>query len=321
MGRRVAVLGGSVALALLAVGCGSGSPSAAPKSNSDVLQVIQAAASTTAKQKSMHVRGTMTMDLGAVSGTATGPLSADFDMVMQTKPLLGRMTMKGLSVAGHSAGTVQALITSDAFYMDMPMLTAQTGKPWAEIKFSDMKAQSGFDFSQVMSQAQQMNPSQYIAQLAASGDVHVVGSETVDGEQTTHYAGTVSMADALSHYSAAVQAQMKSALAKSGYTGALINVWLDSQGLVRRSVMSMQGGKGQFKMSMDVLDYGVPVNVTPPPPDQVFDLGRYASGLLTEAFRASLFDAEDRWFSLGSEGPTTCGRPAQVSGTYDVSHV
>lgn len=281
MGRRVGVFAGSVALALVAAGCGNGSPSAAPKGNSDVLQVIQAAASTTAQQKSMQVRGTMTMDLGAITGASSQTVSVDLAGTMQTKPLAGRLTMSGMSIAGHSVGDIKALFTPDAIYMNMPILEAQVGKPWIEIKFSELKAASGFDFKQFASQAQQMQPAQYIQQLTASGDVHVVGHETVNGVDTTHYAGTVSIKDEMSHYSAALRAQLQPLLDKAGFTGSVVDVWLDGHGLVRRVKTSAEGGKGTFSVAMDVLAYGVPVDVTPPPADQVADLGQLAGAAST----------------------------------------
>lgn len=266
--------------ALTAAGCGSGSGGSAgsvARSHNDVLSVIQAAASTTAEQRTQRFRGTMTMDLGAISGASTGTVSMDLAGTMQTKPLAGRMTMSGLQVAGQNVGDITALITPDAMYMKMPMLAARLGKPWVEFTFSDLKAASGFDFSQFTSQAQQMQPSQYIAQLAASGDVHAVGTETVNGISTTHYAGSVSIQQSLSHYSAAMRRQLEPAMKQAGFTGSKIDVWLDDKGLVRRVRSSAEGGKGTFSLSMDVLAYGVPVDVTPPPASEVADMGQLAN--------------------------------------------
>ena len=267
-------------MAVLATACGSGSggSSSAARSDKDVLSVIQAAAATTAQQRSMQVRGTLTMDLGAVTGAASsGAMSVTLAGTMQTKPLLGRLTMSGLSVGAQSVGDVTALMTRDAIYIKMPMLAEQTGKPWAELKFSEMKSMSGFDFSQLMSQSQQVQPAQYIQQLTASGDAHAVGSETVNVISTTHYAGTVSLKESLSHYSAALRAQMKSLMDQAGFTASDIDVWLDEKGLVRRVKSSAVGGKGSFTFAMDVLAYGVRVDVTPPPADQVVDLAKLAS--------------------------------------------
>jgi hypothetical protein len=276
MRRRAGAL---LVVAVLATACGNGSGgSSAGHRNKDVLSVIQAAARSTAQQQSMRVRGSMAMDLGTISGSAaTGSMSATFTSVMQTKPLLARMTMSGLSVAGQSVGDVSALITPDAFFMKMPMLAARLGKPWFEMKFSDMKAASGLDFQQLISQSQQMQPAQYIQQLAASGDVKVVGTETVNGFATTHYAGTVSVDEQLSHFSGAVRSQMQSVIAKTGWTGAKLDVWLDGNGLVRRMRSDSVGGRGSMSLAMDVLAYGVQVNVTPPPASQVADLGQLAN--------------------------------------------
>jgi hypothetical protein len=276
MSRRARFSVAVVAFALAIAGCGSGSPGAAQKNAGDVLQVIQAAAASTAQQRTEQVRGTMTMDLGAITGASTGSVSVNLAGIMQTKPLAGRLTVSGMSVAGHNVGDIKALITPAAMYMNMPILAAQVGKPWIEIKFSEIKAASGFDFHQFTSQAQQMQPSQYIAQLASSGDVDVVGTETVNGVSTTHYAGSVSLKDQLSHYSPALRAQMQPLLDKAGFTGTHIDVWLDGKGLVRRVKSSAEGGKGTLAVDMDVLAYGVPLDTTPPPASQVADLAQLA---------------------------------------------
>jgi hypothetical protein len=270
--------GALVLVAVAATACGNGSGgSAAGHGHDDVLSVIKAAASTTAEQQTQRFRGTLTMDLGAMTGQATGTVKADLAGTMQTKPLAGRMTMTGMQVAGQDVGTLTALITPQAMYVKMPMLADQLGKPWFEIKFSDIKAASGLDLGQLTSQAQQMQPAQYIEQLAASGDVRAVGTETVNGIRTTHYSGSVSIEESLSHYSEAMRRQLETTMKQSGFTGSDIDVWLDDKGLVRRVRSSAVGGKGTFSLSMDVLAYGVPVDVTPPPASQVADLGQLAT--------------------------------------------
>lgn len=270
--------GAFVLVAVLATACGNGSGgSSAGRGDNDVLSVIQAAASATADQKTASFRGTLTMDLGAVTGSSAGAISVDMSGSMQSKPLAGRMTMSGMSVGGQNVGDITALITPDAMYMKMPMLADRLGKPWVEMKFSDLKAQSGFDFSQFTSQAQQMQPSQYIEQLEASGDVHAVGTETVNGIETTHYSGSVSLEESLSHYTAAMRQQLEPIMKQAGFTGTGIDVWLDDKGLVRRVHSSAEGGKNTFTLSMDVLDYGVPIDVTPPPPSEVADFGSLLS--------------------------------------------
>lgn len=266
-----------VLVAVLAAACGNGSggtPSAT-HGEQDVLSVIQAAASTTAQQSSQRFRGTVSMDLGAVTGSTSGAVTAGMAGTMQTKPLAGRITITGMQVGGRSIGNMTELITPTGLYMKMPLLAGQLGKPWLEMKFSEMKA-AGFDFKQLMAQSQQMQPAQYLQQLAASGDVKDVGTETVNGIKTTHYAGTVSIQDQLSHFSGSVRSQMQSYIAKTGWTGAEIDVWLDGNGLVRRLHSSSVGGKGSMSITLDVLAYGVSVNVTPPPASQVADMGQLA---------------------------------------------
>ena len=273
-------------VAAMATACGSGtSGSTASHGNKDVLAVIRAAASTNAAATSMRLRGHLAEKLDGVEAVAGQPavtvdVSSDFLGDMQTTPTEARLTLSNMNVNGQSIGSgITELITPSAFYMNMPQLTGQTGKPWLEMKFSDMKAASGLDLKQLMSQAQQMQPAQYVQQLAAAGEVRVVGVETINGVRTTHYSGTVPIAEVLSHFRGAVRAQMAPVMRSAGFTGSTIDIWLDGKGLIRRARSVSQGGKGSVSMSMDVLAYGIHVDVTPPPADQVADFGQLAGAM------------------------------------------
>ena len=62
-----------------------------------------------------------------------------------------------------------------------------------------------------------------------------------------------------------------------------VDVWVDKSGLVRREQMSFAGNQFSMNMTIDFIRFGVPVDVNPPPDDQVLDM----SSLLSSASKLS----------------------------------
>jgi hypothetical protein len=275
--------GAAALLGLVAVGCGSSGSAGPDRSPAvDALRVVRAAATATAHAQSVRMSGSMTEQLTGVtvrSGAAPVDVdvSSDFAGVVRTEPMAARLTLTNLVSNGSSiGGPMRELLTPRAIYMRIPQLAAQTGKPWAVMRLADIKQASGIDLEAMLSQAEQMQPAQYLAQLAAAGDVRVVGHEAVRGVPTTHYAGHVPIETALARYDSDVRAQLAPVMRSAGFTGTTIDAWVDGQGQVRRVASSTTGGRGSVAMHIDVLGYDVPVDVRPPPAGQVVDLGRLA---------------------------------------------
>jgi hypothetical protein len=273
-GTRFGWLGALALLGSALAACGgSSSPPAA--NGHATLSVIDAAATATAAQSTMKVTGTIALTTSG--GAGAGSLHATLSGVERQKPLAADFTVRGMSVGGQDVGTVRELITPTGFYLNMPLLTRQTGKPWAGISFAEINSASGVNFKQLLSQAQQLQPSQYVDQLAAAGDVKAVGRESVGGVETTHYAGDVKTADAVKRYSSSLRAQMTQLLQQAGVKSMHLEAWIDAKNLVRRiEVSTGSAAKFAMTMRMDVLAYGVPVHVTAPPPSQVADLAKLA---------------------------------------------
>ena len=162
------------------------------------------------------------------------------------------------------------LMTPKAMYLKMPALSAQTHKPWAELSFAELKKSSGVDFSQLTQQAQQMQPTQYLQMLSASGDITLVGTAKVDGVQTQHFAGTVDPAKAL----AALSPQARAAWAKLGAGSEHLDVWVDSAGRPRRVTVSVTTASLATTTDLHLSSYGTKVSVTPPPASQTADLAK-----------------------------------------------
>jgi hypothetical protein len=114
----------------------------------------------------------------------------------------------------------------------------------------------------------------------ASGGLTDVGSERVDGFQTTHYRAQIDLNRVPNVVPAAQRAaarQTITALENVTHLRELpVNVWIDGQHLVRRMRMSfsyqVQGQALKMAMTIDIPTYGPQPAPVFPPADQVTDL-------------------------------------------------
>ena len=262
MHKRIGLIAGAAAIGLAAVaGCSSsggsgnaGGSASGGSGNSGAVQLspaafIKAALTKASNDKTVHVKGTINSD--GISGT--------MDAQEQFSPSLEMsMTMSSPQF------NISEIMVGDTIYMKMPQLSSMLGgKPWAEFKLSAMAGSLGSTFQS----------------LLASGDVHKVGTETVDGVQADHYSGTVDAATAFDSSAAAKNltpdqiAQLKSLMKSGGVTSETIDVWIaTSDNLPVRVSVSSNTGKGAFKVDMHMSDWGKPISVSAPPADQVTDI-------------------------------------------------
>jgi hypothetical protein len=64
---------------------------------------------------------------------------------------------------------------------------------------------------------------------------------------------------------------------ESGVSGFPIDVWVDRVGRVRREQFQYSAAGVGMDMTMEFTRFGVPVDTTPPPADQVMDAGALLS--------------------------------------------
>lgn len=275
MHKRIGLVAGAAAIGLAAVaGCtssgGSGNAGGSANGGSSAVQLspvayIKAALTKASNDKTVHVKGTINSD--GISGTmdAQEQFSPDLEM---------SMTMSSPQF------NISEIMVGDTIYMKMPQLSSMLGgKPWAEFKLSAMDGSLGSTFQSLLDSAKNTDPTQQLQPLLASGDVHKVGTETVDGVQADHYSGTVDAATAFDSSAAAKNltpdqiAQLKSLMKSGGVTSESIDVWIGtSDNLPVRVSVSSNTGKGAFKVDMHMSDWGKPVSISAPPADQVTDI-------------------------------------------------
>ncbi len=267
----------AVALAAsVAAGCGQGTASSGstpPPSGKASAKTLLAAATATTKTGS--ARYTLHMTIAGPNGQTTAqghgitsfshPVKASMSMVMQ---IPGAPTP--MAVSERILGTT--------IYMRMPALQSAIpgAKPWMKLDLEAMGKAHGIDFSALMNSSSN-DPATILSYLqGVSSNIQNLGTETVDGVQTTHYKATVDfhrVMAALERKDPKAAASIQQVMAMSGETAEPVEVWIDEAGLLRQETVHshMPSLGADMTFTMDLSDFGTAVDVTAPPASQTSD--------------------------------------------------
>ncbi|MER5834734.1 DUF1396 domain-containing protein [Streptomyces sp. NPDC002130] len=252
-------------LAAGAVGCGSEqSPEMTPAA------AVAKAAKNTEDITSLQYRMKGTVpESGRVEGEAS----------MRLKPTIA-MSMK-MQAPDQAAGeSVEIRLVDKAMYLGggAEMAKQMDGKRWLKFDLSGSEAAKDLDKMGSTSQAEQ-NPAAQSTFLTGAKDVKKVGSEKVDGVETTHYTGTATLADlraSLKDSKGETREQREKSLKqfeKLGVDKLTMDMWVDGDEHTKQFRMKGQADKGPMDMTITFLDYNKPVTVKAPPANEVADLG------------------------------------------------
>jgi hypothetical protein len=260
-------IAGAAGVALLAAGCAAGTSStSAPKALSPAGAVrLTALDAATINSESATINASIT-----VNGT---PITMAGSMQVQRNPTFMNADFSSVDAEGQSLpGGVQEIITPSAIYMKMSEISAETGKPWAEIPFSALSGTKAADLGQIIQQAENSNPTAQAQFLIGANGVRRVGTSTIGGVPVTEYAGRISMSEALSRFSPSLRAQVEPQIKQAGITGANFTVWIDSQYRARKMVLTESGSSTTVSITVTATSFNQPVNTTLPASSQVFTI-------------------------------------------------
>jgi hypothetical protein len=274
LGALAALAGAGVAVS----GCGA----------SATLDPLARAAEVTSQQSGARISLSMKFSAPGLPGGNSIAMSAEgyFDERKHS----GEMTMDLSGVPGISAlpgggSSIKMIFLYPVIYMNMPFLAGKlpAGKTWMKLDISKAAQAAGIDTSQLGSLDQQ-DPTKFLDYLrASSGAVVSLGSQSVDGVPTTHYSATLQLSRILDRLPGDQQAAAKATLEKLGSAGNIpVEVWVDTQGRVRRMQMSLSGLAGATgptaglggSITIDFTSYGPVPAIVPPPAGQVFDMSQ-----------------------------------------------
>jgi hypothetical protein len=285
--RLGALLGALLAASALVLGaCGGGGDQQQKSASVDAKRVLASAPQKAANAGSSKVSFSYTIDSEALSRPITTTGEGEFDYARRE----GRLTFDVgdlLAAAGQSSvgGTIELIANGDIYYMKYPLLSRSVGAktPWVKFDLGKLEALSGVDLSSLQ-QVSQSDPSQTLVYLRAAGTVDEVGSEQVDGVDTTKYRATIDLARVADLAPPNVRQAVRDSIAnlrkQAGLSELPLDVWIDRDGLPRTlayEVDTQASGKTvKSSVALNFSDYGVAVDAEPPPAGQVTDISELA---------------------------------------------
>lgn len=209
---------------------------------------------------------------GSISAAGqTVPLSGNGALDMRARRM--RMSMS-MPVPGFGSMDVEEIFDGSTFYMRLPAQLVQRipgGKQWMKLDLETLGKSSGIDFKQLM-QSNQSNPGDMLQALKAVGGSKKVGEENIGGASTTHYTATIDV-NKIAEKVADKQTvdSLRQISQQTGLSSLPIDVWIDRSGRVRQEQLKMSATGFSMNMTITFTRFGVSVDTTPPPADQVMD--------------------------------------------------
>jgi hypothetical protein len=157
------------------------------------------------------------------------------------------------------------------------------GKPWIKLDVEQALAALGAaGKAQGLLGVTGQSPADALKLLEQVGSVAEVGTETIDGAETTHYHATVDVAEALAN--AGAPAEALAAVKASGVaTKVPVDVWIGTDdGYVHRMHVSygsdVNGQSFSGELTMTLSDWGTDVSVDVPDDSEVLDVTALLAG-------------------------------------------
>ncbi|MFG2027319.1 hypothetical protein [Streptomyces sp. NPDC048825] len=247
-----------------------GDDKAAGKSATRVspIAALRSVETTTDKADSAKVEATttmgsmMSMEADGALGWADG-LTGNLTITYTGGTIADTMRQMGST-------SMEARYLPDAYYAKMSdQFAAQAGgKHWIKYAYDDLADLAGGSGAYLKDQIQNTTPNQSVKLLLASGDVRKIGEETVRGVNTTHYSGTVDVADLAGRNSSLSEGQLadlKRQLEQAGITTQTVDLWVDDDDLLVKKVEKGEMASGSMSSTAYYSDYGVEVSTEEPP--------------------------------------------------------
>ena len=225
-----------------------------------------------------------------ITGTVTSP-SSTTPITMTAEEQYSPQLEMSMSMQLNGQSLNEIMIGSK-IYMSYPALASMMGgKQWGEIDLTQASGSLG-SLSSLVGSAQSENPTTQISALVASGDVAKVGTETVDGQQTTHYSGTLTPGELAGvanggHLTAGQISTLKSEMQSAGITSETVDLWVASSGLPVELKFAAKTSAGTSAGDMKLSDWGAPVSIGAPPASEVYDMTSALNGAEASASAAA----------------------------------
>jgi hypothetical protein len=181
---------------------------------------------------------------------------------------------------------LEAIQDGTRIFLSSPLLESALpkGKTWISGDLAKLGREQGVDLGQLGSFGQS-DPREALDMLrGVSGDLEEVGRETVRGVETTRYRATLDARKLAAQLAKGGDRDLVGGLVdeveQAGLRDIPLEVWVDDELLLRRLDLRLNpsnGSGGDARFTMELFDYGEPVDATPPPASLVADVSQLRS--------------------------------------------
>jgi hypothetical protein len=295
---RVAQLVAVAALAAVLAACGgsdgSGATAGEPISFEQLSQAASTSAETTSGRFSFALEVSspeLEQELGfsgegafdAASGRSSFSADMSAFMALLGGLFAGIAGTDGPDLGDPSLWKIETVRDASTTYVKFPAIADELpdGKTWVKAEDGQVVEAGGFKL-QEFEQFTQADPKQLLETLEElSGEIEVVGTETLRGAETTHYRATVdaeSVATSASEESGQdLGALTDQIVGQSGISEVPIDIWIDADGLVRKILLDVtatppgDSAPSRAMVSFELWDLGESVEIELPPASGVVD--------------------------------------------------
>ncbi|WP_405921753.1 hypothetical protein [Streptomyces sp. NBC_00122] len=262
---------------------GASAQPSTPVAGGSATEALSAAYKKTSAAKSAKVRMTMSMPaaLGGQGGTV------EMTGVQGWDPNVMDITVKGALAPGTGAESMRMIMSNDVMFMEMPadspMSAGLDGKRWMKLDIKAAAEASGDadvlkKLGGVGGMDQSQDPAKQLALLLSSPNVKHLGAEKVEGTDTEHYKGTLTLDEMLAAnesaktLSEADRTKLVDAMKKSGIVDYDMDVWVNKDGYPVHMKVAIRMPQGSMNMDAFYSDYGSAATVQAPPENETLDL-------------------------------------------------
>lgn len=259
-----AILAVTLATGLAFAGCGGETKPDASKVGA--VQLISSSVDAASQVGTMRVAGVFSISM---SGKASKfDLDGGVDFKNNSTSL--KTSLADLGIPGLESSKVEIRLVGETVYLRVGDLIGGIGssllggKEWISM---DLSALGGESLAGA-------NPANLLAMLRGIADVEEVGTESIRGNQTTHYTGRINMSKAIGAAPSADKKQVSSVFENLSNEFP-VDVWVDEQGRSVKLSTNGGGSENKFSFSLEFYDFGADLNISAPPASDVGSLGGF----------------------------------------------
>ncbi|MBO0872161.1 MAG: hypothetical protein J2P19_02090 [Pseudonocardia sp.] len=180
---------------------------------------------------------------------------------------------------GSAVSEISIIVLPDQVYFKAPtLLPLPPGKSWARLRPDTSNSMLQPIVMAAQETQQNVDPTQRLMQMSGAATIVESAEESLDGARTMRYRARIDLNKAATQVT---NPQMKQnvqrllALAQATGSSTMDYVlWLDERNRLQRFLVDqpLPGGQGTVKTEARYHDWGQPVDIQPPPADQIADI-------------------------------------------------